>query len=131
MPRWVYTDSEGNEHEYVCRWEDRPESFTLPDGREVHFDFRATALTQSGPRPACDHTLDEMTLAVHPNQSDEYNRTARAIGISGSDAQWDEHGYLHATRTGKKQLASAMEKARGRAADPEFKPDTTAKRIKT
>lgn len=122
MPRYPYIDADGNEHEYVCAYEKRPPFITLDDGTKAFYSFQAQAQSLRVPCPALDETTDDMCDTVHPNQVDEYNRTMTAIGIHQQDAHYDSEGFLHATRTGKRKIASAQRKAAERAGDDDFKP---------
>lgn len=128
MPRYLYITADGEHIEHVCSWQGRPDTITLPDGRSANYDFYANARTQSVPQPALDTRTDAMSYAVHPEQADEYNRVARSIGISGTDAHWDDRGNLHVTRTGLKKLHRAEALARQHGADPEFDRKTETQR---
>lgn len=130
MPTYVYTDSSGAQHEYTCASSERPESITLEDGTVAHYDFGAQVQTIHFPAPALEFQYDRWSMAVHPSQANEYNSVARAIGISGADAQWDERGHLHATRTGMKKLDAARKQAQKRGADDDFKPSKNLKELK-
>lgn len=122
MPAYLYSADDGRIEEFVFSISSRPDSFTDSDGTTWTFDFGATVKTQHFPSPGMEFVTDSLAAQIHPSQCDDYNRTARAIGISGADAQWDERGTLHASRTGMKKLVDAMGKARQRANDPEFRP---------
>lgn len=130
MPRYTFTTDDGFSIEHVCRYAERPEVLTLPDGRTAHYDFAADAATQSGPRPALDTIEDQMGWSIHPNQRDEYNATARAVGVTGADAQWDERGVLHASRSGLKKLNRLKAQARRRAKDDDYKAPSDLKGLK-
>jgi hypothetical protein len=123
MPTYLYRTSDGETVEHVCDWVSRPDSITLPDAREAHYDFAATVSTVRAQSPAEDRQVDALDWAVHPKQVGEYNQVANEIGLHSGDAHWDERGRCHMSRAGRKKLDRLRRQAKSRADDPEFKPD--------
>lgn len=127
MPAYLYHNEAGEIEEFVFSISDflDNETFTDDEGVVWTYDFGATvanqvrgAQTHYSARSRRGEIIDTVGFAVHPNQVNEYNRVASAVGLG---TRWDKRGACCIPdKHEQRKLGAAMHKAKERAGDKDF-----------